>query len=450
VLGLQIAAKLAGVVGLLLLSAGVAPSAVQADRSPPTAPRIVGPRTTSSIKPVYSFSATDRQTARSKLRYRCSFDTLRLHACTARFSQKLGRGRHKLRVKAVDRAGNQSRMTSLTVDVTKTQAGGSEKGKGKGKGRPQPPPPPPPPPPLSTSCTRSLAAGGGSLASFVASLAPGQTGCLTGSFAGSLTIGNSGFTLRSADGQRASIAGNVTIQDSADGVRLQGLNLSGGSGFSLAYIHGDNVTLSDLDISGGDVRNCLLLGAGAEGSPGLSADDLLIERSRIHGCGNDSHEHAVYAEFTNRLVIRDSHLYANGGYGIHFYPSAQNSLVEYTLVDGNARGSGWSSNVTFSGEAPGGEYSQAHGSRYNVIRYSLISFSAQNYNVESYFPSGSLPPIGNEVASSCLYGAPRGNFDGSNGYAQHDNRAVDPLYANRSAYDFRLRSGSPCAGWGPR
>jgi hypothetical protein len=215
-------------------------------------------------------------------------------------------------------------------------------------------------------------------------------------------------------------------------------------------IHGDNLSLVGLDVNGGGTKNCILLGNGGESNAALVANDDTLDHAHLYDCGNDSHEHAIYAEFTNRLHIVDSYLFAEGGYGIQFYPSAQNSLVDYTVIDGNARGVGWSSNVTFAGEAPGGEYTQAHGSRYNVIRYSLITFSTQNYNVESYFPTGSLSPIGNEVAYSCLVGAPSGNFDGSNGYTQHDNRAVDPLYTNRSAHDYRLRIGSPCAGWGPR
>src|SRR5437016_5818887 len=116
---LKVAAKLAGVVGLLLLSAGVAASALRSDRSPPTAPRIVGPRATSNTRPVYSFSATDRQTTRSRLRYRCAFDTLRLHTCASRFSQTLRVGRHQLRAQALDRAGNQSKVTSITVVVSR-------------------------------------------------------------------------------------------------------------------------------------------------------------------------------------------------------------------------------------------------------------------------------------------------------------------------------------------
>ena len=273
---------------------------------------------------------------------------------------------------------------------------------------------------------------------------------MTGSFSSSLSVSNAGFTLRSSDNQRATISGNVTLQDSADGVRLDGLDLTGGSGFTLVAVHGDNDAFVNLDVDGTGVRNCLLLGDGGESSPGMAADDFLLSRSRVHDCGDDAHEHSIYAEFTNRLHVVDSYLYGSGGYGIQFYPSAQNSLVEYTVVDGNARGSGWSSNIVFSGEAPGGEYNLPHGSRYNVIRYSLITFPLQHYNVESYYPSGSLPPVGNEVAFSCLFGAPQGNFDGSNAYSQHDNRALDPLYVDRAAHDYRLQAGSPCAAWGPR
>jgi hypothetical protein len=286
----------------------------------------------------------------------------------------------------------------------------------------------------------------------VSGLRAGETGCLSGTFSEDVSISGSGIVLRSVSGQRALLKGRLSISRSAADVRVQSLNFDAAnlSTFSQLYVNGDRVTLSDLDINGAGRVNCVLAGAGGGSTSADWALDLVIERSRIHHCGDNSHEHAVYAEFTDRLRISDSYLYANGGYGLHFYPHAQNSLVEYTLIDSNARGSGWSSNVTFSGESAGGEYSQPYGSRYNRIRYSLISNSSQNYNVESYYPSGSLAPAGNEVAFSCVFNAPKGNFDGSNAYSQHDNKNTDPLYTNRSSHDYRLQPGSPCTGWGPR
>jgi hypothetical protein len=264
-------------------------------------------------------------------------------------------------------------------------------------------------------------------------------------------VSNSGFTLRTDPGAsgRATITGNVTLPDAADGVTLRGLNITGGSGFTTVSINGDNVTLLDVDVNGNGARNCILAGAGGDGNNSQWAMDFAVQKSRIHDCGDNNHEHAIYAEFTERLRVTVSYLYANGGYGLHFYPNAQNSLVEYTVVDDNAKATGWSSNVTFSGEAAGGEYSQPYGSRNNIVRYSLITNAVQNYNVESYFPPGSLDPVGNEIAYSCVFNAPKGNFDGSDGFSQHDNKALDPKYVDRSNRDYHLKPDTPCTGWGP-
>jgi hypothetical protein len=295
-------------------------------------------------------------------------------------------------------------------------------------------------------------AGQGSLRSFVLGLRVGETGCVSGTFSEDVSVSNGGFVLRSVIGQRALLKGRFSITRTAADVRLESLDFDASalSTFSQLYVNGDRVTLRDLNVSGAGRVNCILAGAGGGGSSAEWALDLVIERSRIHHCGDNNHEHAIYAEFTDRLRISDSYLYASGGYGLHFYPHAQNSLVEYSLIDGNARASGWSSNLTFSGETAGGEYDQPYGSRHNVIRYSLITNSAQNYNVEAYYPDGSLTPVGNEIAFSCLFNAPKGNFDGSNAYTQHDNKATDPQYVNPSNHDYRLQPTSPCAGWGPR
>ncbi|MDQ3893281.1 MAG: CAP domain-containing protein [Actinomycetota bacterium] len=87
------------------------------DRTPPARPRVKGPRETFDLDPTFQFSSRDRRTPRSKLRYRCSFDSPRLRPCRPRHSQPLAAGRHILRVQAVDAAGNRSRVTTVVVVI---------------------------------------------------------------------------------------------------------------------------------------------------------------------------------------------------------------------------------------------------------------------------------------------------------------------------------------------
>jgi hypothetical protein len=54
------------------------------------------------------FSARDRGTPSARLRFRCAIDAKRLHACGSRLRKRLPAGRHVLRVRAVDPAGNES------------------------------------------------------------------------------------------------------------------------------------------------------------------------------------------------------------------------------------------------------------------------------------------------------------------------------------------------------
>jgi hypothetical protein len=136
------------------------------------------------------------------------------------------------------------------------------------------------------------------------------------------------------------------------------------------------------------------------------------------------------------------------------YPDAQGSLIEYNVITDNSKAC--KANLTFSGEAPGGEYQYAHASSNNKVFYNLITFAACRYNVDSYYPRGSATPVGNEAAFNCVFSAPYGNFgdlqtdDGAVAYTQHDNVNADPRFVNRAAGDYRLEAGSPCAGRGPR
>jgi streptogramin lyase len=75
------------------------------------APRVEGPRTTTSDHPVYRFAAP------GAVSFRCSFDSRRLHRCGARYSEGLTVGRHVLRVRAVGRGGRLSKVVSVRVRV---------------------------------------------------------------------------------------------------------------------------------------------------------------------------------------------------------------------------------------------------------------------------------------------------------------------------------------------
>jgi hypothetical protein len=75
------------------------------------APKVAGPRTTTSDHPVYRFSA------RGATSFRCSFDSSKLHRCGARYSEGLAVGRHVLRVRAVGRGNRLSRLVSVRIVV---------------------------------------------------------------------------------------------------------------------------------------------------------------------------------------------------------------------------------------------------------------------------------------------------------------------------------------------
>jgi hypothetical protein len=287
----------------------------------------------------------------------------------------------------------------------------------------------------------------------VAGLEAGEVGCVSGTFDESVSIANSGFTLRSPDGERALLRGRVSISSSAANVTLDALDFEGAAlaSFSQLYVNGDRVTLRNLDIDGGGVVNCILAGAGGASAPAEWAVDLVIERSRVHHCGDNDHDHGIYAEFTDGLVIRDSYFYASAGYGLHFYPSAQNSLVEHTVVDGNATVPGNGYNVTFSGEQTPSEYPLPFGSVNNRIVNSIISFPARNGNVVSYYPGNAPLPVGNVVAFNCVFGGSP-NFHvyaGPLGYVELGNTIVDPRYMDRGAANFTVQEPL-CMGKGPR
>lgn len=111
-------AAAAGIAGLVLT--GFAPGApAPPDRQPPTKPTIDGQLRPTILRPVFTFGATDRRTPRGKIRFRCAFDGTALRPCARihRPIATLSFGQHTLRVRALDLAGNGSRVTSFSFVV---------------------------------------------------------------------------------------------------------------------------------------------------------------------------------------------------------------------------------------------------------------------------------------------------------------------------------------------
>lgn len=98
---------LAGV--LVALAIGATSAAAAAPRV--GAPKVSGPRSTTLERPQYRFRAAHA------VSFRCSFDSKKLHACRARFSQRLSLGKHTLRVRAVGRKKALSRLVTVKVVV---------------------------------------------------------------------------------------------------------------------------------------------------------------------------------------------------------------------------------------------------------------------------------------------------------------------------------------------
>ena len=73
----------------------------------------------------------------------------------------------------------------------------------------------------------------------------------------------------------------------------------------------------------------------------------------------------------------------------------------------------------------------------------------QRYNVESWWPTGAPVGTGNVASDNCLWNGTQGNVADQVGFTASNNRIVNPGYADRSAGNFALPSGSACAGYGP-
>jgi parallel beta-helix repeat protein len=275
------------------------------------------------------------------------------------------------------------------------------------------------------------------------SLTAGQTGCLVaGVYSESLRLNHGGsvgnpIRLTSAPGGRATLVGRLYVPDTSNDVTFADLNLDGtnSSNLSSPMVTGDRITFTGNDVTDNHTSICFGLGSAGWGT----AVDVVIDNNRIHDCGRlpaTNHDHGVYVESTRNAAITNNYIYDNADRGIQLYPDAQGTRIANNVIDGNGEG------ILFSGDS-------GLASSNNVATRNIVSNATVRYNVESWWPLGNPVGTGNLAADNCLWNGSAGNVAEQVGFSAVGNTVANPLYADRSAKNFQLRSDSPCLGYGP-
>jgi parallel beta-helix repeat protein len=272
------------------------------------------------------------------------------------------------------------------------------------------------------------------LEKLASSLRSGQTGCLrAGVYQRDVEIKKGGtasapITLTSFPGERATVLGRLYVNDRANNVVLQQLDLDGYNRARLPSptVNGDNVVFRDNDVTNRHTSICFVLGSREYGR----ARGTVIERNRIHNCGQlppTNHHHGIYVEASDGARITDNWIYDNADRGVQLFPDAQGTYVARNVIDGNGHG------IVFS-----------RVSSDNRVENNIFSNPMVRYNVEDFELTGR----NNLARRNCVWST---RHPGNPGGIQPgiklpvvENIVTDPGYVNRAAKDFRLRPGSLC------
>ena len=195
-------------------------------------------------------------------------------------------------------------------------------------------------------------------------------------------------------------------------------------------VDADRVTFTRDDVTDGHTSICFSIGSLGWGT----AHDVVLDGNRIHDCGrlpygSTNHDHGIYVESARGTVITNNVIYDNADRGIQLYPDAQGSTIANNVIDGNGEG------IIFSGDS-------GLASSNNVVQRNVISNSRVRYNVESWWPTGNPVGTGNLASDNCLWNGTQGNVADQVGFTASNNRIANPGYADRSAGNFALASGS--------
>lgn len=278
----------------------------------------------------------------------------------------------------------------------------------------------------------------------IASLLPGDTGCLRGGIYTELDdgyaadFGRSGtaaapITLRSFPGERAQLVGTVLVRKGADNIHLSHLNLEGTGNANGIKIYAADTVIEDSEITNRHRSNsCIILGSPSAGT----AIRPVIQRNVIHGCGNPDNgnkDHGIYASSVSRGRIAENVIADHSAYAIQLYPGANETVVANNVIDGagSIRGG-----VVFGG-------STVSVSNDNVVERNVV-VNAATFAVGGSW-GGTEKGTGNVARRNCHANTEWG-IDPNNegGFVAEDNVEAEPEFLDPEHLDYRLSPTSPC------
>ena len=240
-------------------------------------------------------------------------------------------------------------------------------------------------------------------ARLVASLGPGQTGCLRrGSYREGVTLTRGGVAgapirLTSYPGEKVEIAGRMVI--AANHVEVRHLRLvgTGAAAGASPLVAGDHVVLEDNEITNFSSGDCVVVG-----TPTRRVTDVAVRANRIHHCGvrpPTNRHNAISVENATGTQVIGNRVWENADRGVQLYPNADDSRVTFNVIDANGEG------VLLGGDG-------ANASDGNVVDSNIITGSRLRDNVESAWAPGGPVGQGNLVRWNCISGGARDDGDG--------------------------------------
>ncbi len=267
------------------------------------------------------------------------------------------------------------------------------------------------------------------------SLRGGQTGCLKPGVyrhGGVARVTRRGAVLRGIGPGLARIRNPIWIMPGATGAQLLGVSLTSRNREypEPLKVQADRVRVASNQITGSLNTICVLIGSQR------TARSVTIEGNRISHCGRHGKlDHLIYVQNAVGTTIRWNLLTDNpGGWAVHLYPDADDSLIEHNVIDRNRGG------VIFAGED--GDTSDR-----NVVRGNAITYSGPRWNIESSW-SGEPTGSDNLAYSNCLFSraadGPAGIGEAS-GFAAGDNLVLsESPYVDRASGNYAFLPESPC------